>query len=160
MDLLKKQQRIKAINTLCSKLKISADERHDIQREATGHASLKTMSVLDLEDVLGKLRSIERARAGEAETNSGNSWSFVFKLPTERRRLAQKLYRQAERIGARQEPPIRVMPPAYMSATARRMMGYDKPEFANVVVNIELADARILHKMVQAMEMHLGRKAG
>lgn len=163
MNKLKKQSLIKLIATLCGKLKIGSDERHAIQKQVTGKSSLKEMSLPELEDVVAHLRRIEAAKNPQASqpaaSKPGKPWAFVFRLPEDRQRLAKKLYRQAERIGALQTPPVAAMSPEYMAGAARQMLGYNQPGFENVVVRLELATAETLRKMVQAMETHLRRKA-
>ncbi len=145
---LKKAARIRAIHAACRANGIDADARHDLQLALTGKASLSEMDFIEVTRVLDHLN-----RRG----NAGNEWRFVFALPEERKRLAQKLYRQAERVGAMQNPPVKIMSPQYMAGIARRMLGYDKPGFENVVVRLEMATAETLHKMVQAMEKHMKR---
>jgi phage gp16-like protein len=160
---LQKAARMSKIHALCGRknLNLPDDERRALQVQLTGKTSTKDMTVSELGAVIDHLNKLgQPASLVEKPRKSGNEWSFVFKLPADRQVLAKKLYRLAERIGAMQSPPLPIVSPAYMSGTARQMMGYGKPEFANVVVRVELSEAAILHKMVQAMESHLKRHGG
>jgi hypothetical protein len=165
MNALKKDALRRIVHGLCGKkgLNLSNEQRREIQQDVIGKASMTHMTAPELEDLIAHLRRLQQsitkpADAAPAKVPApGNAWRFVFALPEDRKRLAQKLYRQAERIGAMQNPPVKIMSPQYMAGTARRMMGYDKPGFENVVVRLEMATADILHKMVQAMEKHMKR---
>lgn len=141
MDTLKKGSRIKAVHAACRAQGIDDDTRHALQVQITGHASLKDMSVFDLDSVLGHLN-----RNGAAKPNA---WGFVFKLPAERRELAKKIFRLAERIGAAQTPPVGAMSKRYVEGIAERMLGADTV--------LEFCDAALLQKIVQALEIHCRR---
>lgn len=144
MNVHKKNARIRAINAACAKLKISEDERHALQRQITGKASLKEMVLPELNDVLSHLN---RLAAGKK-----NEWSFVFRLSLERQSYAKKIYRLAEKIGAMQQPPVGVMSKAYIEGIAGQMRGCDQP--------LEFCDCEQLHKIVQALEVYVKRHGG
>ncbi len=141
MDALKKSSRIKAIHAACRAQGIDEETRHALQVQITGHASLKDMSVFDLDSVLSHLN-----RNGAAKPNA---WGFVFKLPAERRDLCKKIYRLAQRVGAAQVPPVGAMSKRYVEGIAERMLGADTV--------IEFCDAATLRKVVQALEIHCKR---
>lgn len=144
MNVLKKQTRIKAINAACGKLKIGTEERHALQLQITGKASLTAMALPELEDVLSHLNRIAQGKA--------NEWGFVFKLAPERQSSAKKIYRLAQRIGALQNPPVPVMGKRYIEGIAERMKGADTV--------LEFCDTAELHKIVQMLEVFIKRHGG
>lgn len=143
MNALKKQNRIKAINAACGKLKIGKEERHALQLQITGKQSLTAMALPELEDVLSHLNRIARG------ANPADEWKFVFRLALERQSYAKKIFRLAERIGALQTPPVGVMSKAYIEGICRQMRGCDQP--------LEFCDCEQLHKIVQALEVFVKR---
>jgi phage gp16-like protein len=143
MNVLKKQSRIRAINTVCGKLGISREERRAIQLSNTGKNSLTEMSLPELDDVLSHFNRIAKGN------NPGNEWRFVFKLSLARQIYGRKIYRLAERIGALQQPPVAIMSKAYIEGVASQMRGCDQP--------LEFCDAEQLHKIVQALEVFVKR---
>lgn len=146
MNVLKKQSRIKAINAVCGKLKIGRDERHTLQLDITGKASLTEMTLPELNDVLSHLNRITRG------AQPGDEWKFVFKLSLERQSYGRKIFRLAERVGALQRPPAPVASKAYIEGIAGQMRGCAQP--------LEFCDAEQLHKIVQALEVYLKRHGG
>ena len=144
MDALKKASRIKAVNAACRAQGIDDETRHALQVQITGKASLKDMSAFDLDSVLNHLN-----RNGAAKPNA---WGFVFKLPAERRDLCKKIFRLAERVGAAQTPPVGAMSKRYIEGIAEQMLGADTV--------LQFCDAGTLHKIVQALEIHLKRIGG
>lgn len=143
MNVLKKQNRIKAINAACGKLKIGKEERHALQLQITGKQSLTEMALPELDDVLSHLNRI--GKGGKP----ADEWKFVFRLALERQSYAKKIYRLAERIGAMQTPPVGVMSKAYIEGISRQMRSCDQP--------LEFCDCEQLHKIVQALEVFVKR---
>lgn len=141
MNVLKKNGRIRAINTTCGKLKIGKEERHTLQLQITGKQSLTDMTLPELDDVLSHLNRIASGKK--------NEWSFVFRLSLERQSYAKKIYRLAEKIGAQQKPPVGPMSKAYIEGIASQMRGCDQP--------LEFCDCEQLHKIVQALEVYVKR---
>lgn len=146
MNVLKKQSRIKAINAACGKLKIGREERHTLQREITGKASLTEMTLPELNDVLSHLNRIAKG------AQPGDEWKFVFRMSVERQSYGRKIYRLAERLGALQTPPRPVAGKAYVEGIARQMRGCEQP--------LEFCDCEQLHRIVQALEVYLKRHGG
>jgi phage gp16-like protein len=142
MDVLKKNARMRAVFAACKAQGIDDDTRKAIQLQTTGKASLKDMSALDLDDMLDHLNKRAKGR-------DGNEWAFVFKLPGERQVMAKKIFRLAERMGAGQVPPVGPMSKRYIEGVAEQMLGADTV--------LEFCDATILHKVVQALEIHCKR---
>lgn len=143
MNVLKKQSRIKAINAACGKLKIDREERHALQRDITGKASLTEMTLPELNDVLSHINRIARG------ARPGDEWRFVFRLMPDRQTFGRKIYRLAERIGAAQQPPVRVMSKAYIEGIAEQMRGCKQP--------LEFCDTDQLRKVIQALEIYCKR---
>lgn len=143
MNVLKKQNRIKAINAACGKLKIGTDERRALQLQITGQTSLTTMALPQLDDVLNHLNRIAKGQ------DPAEQWRFVFRLTPDRQRYAKKIYRLAEKIGALQTPPVGVMSKAYVEGISRQMRSCDQP--------LEFCDAEQLHKIVQSLEVFVKR---
>lgn len=145
MNVLKKQSRIKAINAVCGKLKIGRDERHDLQRQITGKASLTEMTLPELDDVLSHLNRLARGAQGD-------EWRFVFGLASDRQSYGKKIYRLAVRVGALQTPPVPVASKAYIEGIASHMRGCEQP--------LEFCDQAQLHKIIQALEVYVKRHGG
>ena len=141
MDALKKASRIKAVHAACRAQGIDDDARHALQVQITGHASLKDMSVFDLDSVLTPPN-----RRGAAKPSD---WGFVFRLPPERRDLCKKIFRLAERLGAAQKPPVGAMSKRYIEGIAERMLRADTV--------LEFCDPEILRKVIAALEIHCKR---
>lgn len=137
-----KAARIRAICAACGKkgLNISEDERHDIQLQVIGKASLSDMSLEELNRLHDHLN--QRAKPG-------NEWAFTFNLPESRRLYAQKIYRLAERVGKLQTPPVPVASKAYIEGITAQMRGATQP--------LEFCDPTQLHKVVQALEVYVKR---
>ena len=82
-----------------------------------------------------------------------NEWAFVFVLTGERKKLGQKIYRCAEKIGAAQTPPVKVMPKAWVEGIARQAAGLNVPEAAGKVVKpLETCAADELMTIIKILE--------
>lgn len=141
-----KAARMRAICAACGKkgLNISADERHDIQMQVIGKASLSDMTLTEL----GRLHDHLNQRARP----QSNEWAFVFRLNEARQPTAKKIFRLAERVGKLQTPPVAVASKAYIEGITRQMRGCDQP--------LEFCDPGQLHKIVQALEVYVKRHGG
>ena len=149
MNVLKKQNRIKAINATCGEkgLNISTDERRAIQLQVTGKQSLTEMSLPELDDVLSHLNRLRRG------SDPADEWRFVFRLKPDRQIYGKKIYRLSQRIGAMQKPPVPVMSKAYIEGNLlRNIMGTTSV--------LEFCEPEQLHKIVQALEIHIKRNGG
>jgi len=144
MNALKKKSRIIAINAACAKLGIGRDERHALQLQITGKASLTEMALPELNDVLSHLNRVAGGKK--------NEWSFVFRLSVERQSYGKKIFRLAEKIGALQTPPVGAMSKAYIEGIARQMRGCEQP--------LEFCDCDKLLKIIKALEIHVKRHGG
>jgi len=158
MNLLKKQSLRKIILAICGKkgLALTADRRHEIQLDVTGVASLNDMSVPQLEDLISHLRRLQKAMQTPASSPAvsppENEWKFVFKMPLEHQSYGKKIFRLAQKIGSMQTVPVPVMSKAYIEGISHRMRGCEQP--------LEFCDCAQLHKIVQALEVHVKRIGG
>lgn len=93
------------------------------------------------------------AKAGKVARLSGE-WTFVFRMPPEHQIHLRKIYRLCQAIGARQTPPVAVMPKAWAEGALTQMRGHAGADVGN---RLEMADADELHRLVQALEIHRKR---
>lgn len=158
MNALKKQGLRRIVMAICGRkgLNLTDEQRHGIQIDVVGKASLTDMAVPELEDMISHLRRLQKASEVPAATlpadKTANEWRFVFRLTLDRKRYGQKIYRLAEKIGALQTPAVPVMSKAYVEGIARQMRGCDQP--------LEFCDPSQLHKVVQALEVFVKRHGG
>lgn len=141
---------------ICGKkgLNLTADQRHEIQQDVIGLASLKAMNAGQLESLIAHLRTLQRQQNSPAPPAGSalQAWRFVFKLTPDRQIHARKIYRLAQRCGALLDPPVPVASKAYIEGITTRMRGTTQP--------LEFCDAEQLHKAAQALEIHLKRHGG
>lgn len=134
-------------------LALSAEQRHEIQLDVTGKASMSEMSITQLEDLVAHLRRLQQlsapAAADAPATGSPGEWRFVFRMAKERQIYGQKIYRLAQRVGTLQDPPVPVMSKAYIEGITEHMRGTKQP--------LEFCDCPQLLKVIQALEMHIKR---
>jgi len=141
---LQKAARIRAIRAICRARGIDDETRKALQTRLTGKASLAEMSFGEISAVLDHLNG-----KGGAE---GADWSFTFRLAEDRRALAKKIYRLAQRAGALITPPVPVASKEYVEGIASRMRGCQ--------TRLEFCDADQLLQIVQALEVYLKRHGG
>lgn len=134
-------------------LALSAEQRHEIQLDVTGKASMSEMSITQLEDLVAHLRRLQQlsapAAADAPATGSPGEWRFVFRMAKERQIYGQKIYRLAQRIGKLQDPPVPVMSKAYIEGVTKQMRGTDQP--------LEFCDCEQLLRVIQALEVFVKR---
>ena len=127
MNAIKKHSRMRAIHAACRAHGIDDSERKRLQVQITGKASLTEMQLPDLDDVLNHLnrigRGIQGIPSGDAGHKQPNPWAFVFRLTPERQKMAKKVFRLAEKLGAAQTPPVGVMNMEHIEGIARQMRG-------------------------------------
>lgn len=141
----RKASRMRAVIAICNSRGIDDDARHDLQMAITGKSSLKDMTLPELSDLLDRLNQ-------KGPANPADEWRFVFRMPVDRQTYGKKIYRLAQAIGKLQETPVPVMSKAYIEGISRQMTGTDHP--------LQFCDCAQLHKIVQALEVHLKRKGG
>jgi hypothetical protein len=133
-------------------LALTADQRHEIQMDVTGKASMSDMTLSELDDLVAHLRRLQQINAAPgAAATAGNTseWRFVFRLAQERQIYGQKIYRLAQRIGKLQDPPVPVMSKAYIEGVTKQMRGTDQP--------LEFCDCVQLLRVIQALEVFVKR---
>lgn len=134
---------LRAIRGECSKQGLDDATRRDlIERFAgPGKRSQKDLDVTTAEQLLDHLH------------HKINEWSFVFRLPAERQMLGKKIYRCAEKIGAAQLPPVKVMSKSWVEGIARQALGLNHPDIAKKVAKpLETCDGRELLLVIQILE--------
>ena len=136
---VKKAARIRAIHAACRAAGIDEETRRALQVQLTGKASLSDMHIGEVTRVLDHLN----------QSRGGDEWKFVFKLAADRQPHARKIYRLAERVGQLMNPPVPVASKAYIEGLATQMRGCE--------TLLEFCDATQLHKIVQALEIHVKR---
>ena len=75
------------------------------------------------EDTAGRLLDHLKRREGKPV----NEWAFVFKAALVRQPYLKKIYRCAEKIGARQNPPVKVMSKAWVEGSVKQSTGLNRP---------------------------------
>jgi len=132
------------IRAECAKQGIDDDARKAMMMRLAGVASSTALNLKGALAVMDHLR-----KTGGATASTPNEWAFVFRQAADRQTYLKKIYKQAQKLGALQTPPVEVMPKAYMEGIAARMAGATQP--------MEFCDPERLHKIVQALEVHLKR---
>lgn len=108
-----------------------------------GKRSATELTVAQLDKVLNHIKRLS------APSKPANEWRFVFRCPPDRQAHLRKIYRLAERCGKLLTPPAPVAPKAWVEGAAKQMVG--------CTTALEFCDAEILHKLVQALEIHCKR---
>jgi len=137
---VKKAARIRAIHAACRAAGIDEETRRALQVQLTGKASLSDMHIGEVTRVLDHINQ---------RTDGSREWRFVFGLAADRQPHARKIYRLAERVGQLMNPPVPVASKAYIEGLATQMRGCE--------TLLEFCDATQLHKIVQALEIHVKR---
>lgn len=144
-----RKARIKAIKAITGKRGAvpmdDATYRAMIGGQVPGKRSATELSVPQLDKVLDHLKRLQH----RAATDNAQEWRFVFALIPARQVHARKIYRLAERCGRLMTPPRRVATKAYVEGIARQMLQCDTV--------LEFAGEDLLHKIVQALEIHCKR---
>lgn len=109
-----------------------------------GVAGVDSSSQLDFNGMTKVLKHL-RASGFKVADDSKNEWSFVFKLSADRQLYGKKIYRLAQRLGTEGKAVSK----KYIEGIASQMAGAHKP--------IEFCDPEDLHKIVQALEVHVRR---
>ena len=142
-----RQHLIKSVHAAARLLALSQDDRHLMQQNLVGKASLTDMSDFEINKVLQHLNGMTKA------TKTVNAeWKFVFNLPEDRARSAKKIYKLCQNIGQLQSPPVPIMSKAWVIGIARQMKGLHDQD--GVIVSLELLSAAELQKIVQALKIH------
>lgn len=126
------------IRAECAKQGIDDHARKALMMRLAGVASSTALNLKGALAVMDHLRK------------TPNEWAFVFRMSADRQTYLRKIYKQAQKLGALQTPPVPVMPKSYMEGIAARMAGATQP--------LEFCDPERLHKIVQALEVHMKRQ--
>lgn len=132
--------------------------RDILQRTAdvTSTTQIKRLSQADAVlrefDRLGLGQPAKR-RPVQADKKPANEWAFVFSLPVETQALAKKIYRCAQKIGALQEPKVKIMPKAWVEGIIAQSKGYRiNGQMSNVVAPLETCGPVHMHVLIQILE--------
>ena len=94
-----------------------------------------------------------KRRPVQADKKPANEWAFVFSLPVETQALAKKIYRCAQKIGALQEPKVRIMPKAWVEGIIAQSKGYKlNGQVCKVVAPLETCGPVHMHVLIQILE--------
>ncbi|MDR3324323.1 MAG: regulatory protein GemA [Zoogloeaceae bacterium] len=139
------------IRAECAKQGIDETTRKAMLSRIAGVGSSKDLTLKDAHRVLEHLRSTGRGMGKPAKDKKiGDDWTFVFAATPARQPLLKKIYRLAETLGQAQTPPVPVASKAYVEGIAVQMVG--------ATTLLEFCDTDLLHKIVQALEVHLRRR--
>lgn len=109
-----------------------------------GVAGVDSSSKLDFAGMTKVLKHL-RAAGFKGTAAGGNEWAYVFRLSPDRQLYAKKIYRLAQRLGVNGQPLTK----SYIEGISRQMTGCTKP--------LEFCSPDDLHKIVQALEVHVKR---
>lgn len=112
---------LRAIRAEVKKHGIDDDTRRDlIERFAgAGKRSSKDLTAATAGELLDHLK--------RGPGKPANEWAFVFKAAIARQPYLKKIYRCAEKIGAVQNPPVKVMSKAWVEGSVRQSVGLNHP---------------------------------
>lgn len=141
---------LRAIRGECKKQGLDDDTRRAlIERFAgTGKRSSKDLTLATSGQVLDHLHSVT-SQPGK----SSNEWAFVFKAAIARQPYLKKIYRCAEKIGAKQNPPVKVMSKAWVEGSVKQSVGLNHPSVASKVAKpLETCAIDELLTVIQILE--------
>lgn len=145
-----RKARIAAIKAITGKKGLKLDD--DTYRAMIGSVIADKHSLADL--TVGQLDRV-RAHAQKLldqvkqPADPGREWRFVFGLVPDRQAHARKIFRLAERVGQTLTPPVPVAPKRYIEGLAAQMIQCETA--------LEFCGPELLHKIVQALEIHCRR---
>lgn len=138
------------IRAECAKQGIDDASRKAMMMRLAGVASSTALNLKGALAVMDHLRKTGGATASKTPNEwAFNEWAFVFRQAADRQTYLKKIYKQAQKLGALQTPSVEVMPKGYVEGIASQMAGATQP--------LEFCDPERLHKIVQALEVHLKR---
>ena len=145
-----RKARIAAIKAITGRKGLNLDD--DTYRAMIGSVVAGKRSLADL--TVGQLDRV-RAHAQKLldqvkqPANPADEWRFVFGLVPARQAHARKIFRLAERVGQTLTPPVPVAPKRYIEGLAAQMIQCETA--------LEFCGPELLHKIVQALEIHCRR---
>lgn len=145
-----RKARIKIIKTLVGPKGLALDDGtyRAMLANLVGKSSLTDCCAVQLDKVLAHVKR-QAGQPAKPERGSADEWRFVFGLVPDRQPHARKIYRLAERCGPLMKPPHPVATKAYMEGIAKQMLQCETA--------LEFCGAELLHKIVQALEIHCKR---
>lgn len=145
-----RKARIKIIKAIVGPKGLALDDGtyRTMLANLVGKSSLTDCSVVQLDKVLAHVKR-QAGQPAKPERGSADEWRFVFGLVPDRQPHARKIYRLAERCGPLMKPPRPVATKAYMEGIAKQMLQCETA--------LEFCGAELLHKIVQALEIHCKR---
>ncbi len=148
-----RRARIKAIKAMTGRKGLALDDatyRAMLGNVVPGKASAADMSVPQLDAVIVHLKRLtDPAAPAVPKKGDADEWRFVFKCLPDRQAHLRKIYRLAERCGKLLAPPVPVASKGWVEGTAAQMVG--------CTTALEFCDPDLLHKIVQAFEIHCKR---
>ena len=123
------------------------DGRRLLIKNMTGRDSIKDCTLGELSDVLDHLR-------GRQRTATRGEWGFVFDLPKGKQTHLKKIYRLAQRIGPKMEPPCTAAPVRYIEGIVARTRGLAG---TGVATPLAMCPPEELHLIVQILETYVRR---
>lgn len=146
-----RKARIKIIKTLVGPKGLALDDGtyRTMLANLVGKSSLTDCSVVQLDKVLAHVKRQAGQPVAVPKKGDADEWRFVFGLVPDRQPHARKIYRLAERCGPLMKPPRPVATKAYMEGIAKQMLQCETA--------LEFCDPDLLHKIVQALEIHCKR---
>lgn len=157
--------RRRAIHARARELGLDEPSRREAIAAATGQRCRSTTE-LDLGQAgrvlahLDKIAAAQRRGGGQRPAAPGDEWRALFHWAEDRRVLGRKIYRQAQRLGALQAPPVAVMSMAYIEGIAAQMGGANAEGVrGQVATPLGMCDAERLRAIVIALDLHIKRRA-
>lgn len=114
-----------------------------------GKRSATELNVAQLDKVLAHIKRLSSPANSANAANPADAWRFVFGLVPDRQAHARKIFRLAERVGQTLTPPVPVAPKRYIEGLAAQMLQCETA--------LEFCGPELLHKIVQALEIHCKR---
>lgn len=147
-----RRARIKALKALTGKKGLALDDdtyRAMIGTVVPGKRSAADCSVPQLDKLVAHCKRLIGAPGVPTAPTPRDSWRFVFGCVPERQLHLRRIYRLAERAGATLTPPAPIASKAWVEGTAKQMLQCD--------TLLEFCGPDLLHKIVQALEIHCKR---
>lgn len=138
-----------------------------LERVAGVRSSADILSLVKAHAVLDEFERLGASRPGHRPANKTaggrvNEWRFVFGLTPDRKALCQKIYRCAEKIGARQNADGKPMSKTWVEGIARQAAGLNAAGAVSgakpVAKPLELCAPEELRTVIQILESWARKK--
>jgi phage gp16-like protein len=146
-----RKARIKIIKAIVGPKGLALDDGtyRTMLANLVGKSSLTDCSVVQLDKVLAHVKRQAGQPVAVPKKGDADEWRFVFKCVPDRQAHLRKIFRLAERCGKLLTPPVPVASKGWVEGTAAQMVG--------CTTALEFCDPELLHKIVQAFEIHCKR---